>query len=573
MCQAGRPIPHEKADRGLRANHGTKLASPSRMRIRLSTWHTSLWAAVGLAACGGNTVTSPSSENRDAGAYGGTGGTHGGSGGFGACFGSCDGGTGPGGVGGSMIVVGGASGVGGGGTGPGGVGGDAGTAGRPPVDPRCANPRPYLGPNGTPTGFVACGGGWLHRPERGECASIVPRPGTVAPATDSGSGCTRDDQCSSMTHGFCKSVTSTYPGTTYGMCVSGCTKDEDCSAGTICLCGDPVGTCVEANCTTDAACGDVSLCIYSERGSPCGGSYNGAFACQKPTDTCNSRLDCGPAENCETYATGRRCQSWGACGRPFLVDGAPRRAPLVGQSGGYAERPDRVVALAPSISARLAEHWSECGLMEHASIAAFARFTLELLSLGAPARLVEEAQDALGDEIAHTKLCFALASRYAGRALGPGPLPVHGALRHSSFLGTVQTAITEACIGETLAAVEAAEAAEHATDPHVKDALATIARDEARHAELGWKFLRWAFDSADAAMRARITEHLELQVERELARIACAGESAERADAAILLAYGILPSSLRDEVRAAALRELIAPIAEALPRAREQLVA
>jgi hypothetical protein len=47
--------------------------------------------------------------------------------------------------------------------------------------------------------------------------------------------------------------------------------------------------------------------------------------------------------------------------------------------------------------------------MEHASVAAFARFTLDLLALGAPADLVQSAQQALGDEIAHAELCFGLA--------------------------------------------------------------------------------------------------------------------------------------------------------------------
>ncbi len=583
MCQAGSRLSPVKT-RIKRVTHcGTELANAPRMRIRLSTWHASLWTALGLVACGGHALTSPSSENPDGGADGGTGGTSGGRGGaagrggtagIGGSFGTTfDGGAGPGGVGGSMIEVGGVSGVGGapdfGGAGPGGVGGDAGTA---PIDHRCANPQPYLGPNGTPTGFVTCGGAWLHRPERRECSSIVPRPGAVAPATDSGAGCTRDDDCSGMTHGYCKAVTSMYPGTTYGVCVSGCTKDEECGTGTICLCGDPVGTCVEARCKTDADCGGM-FCSYSGNASPCGGTYSGTFACQLPADACNSRVDCGPMQNCEPYLTGRRCQSWGACGRPFLVDGVPRLAPLVARSGGYAEPLNRFDALTPAVRSRLAEHWSESGLMEHASIAAFARFTLELLSLGAPAGLVEEAHSALGDEIAHTKLCFALASRYAGRALGPGPLPVHDALGHTSFLDTVRTAITEACIGETLAAIEAAEAAEHASDPNVKKALATIAHDEGKHAELGWKFLRWALERADAPTRARVLEHLQAQVERELARFTGAHQELEYAEASTLLAHGVLSTALRAEVRAAALRELISPIARALSEQTERLAA
>ena len=211
--------------------------------------------------------------------------------------------------------------------------------------------------------------------------------------------------------------------------------------------------------------------------------------------------------------------------------------------------------------------------MEHASVAAFARFVLQLLAAGAPAALVEEAQTALGDEIAHTKLCFALASRYAGRTLGPGPLPVTGALENGAFFDVVATAITEACIGETLAAIEAAEAAEHASDPDVRSALVTIAADEAKHAELGWKFLRWALDSVDRETRLLIVEHLQREIDRELAQTTGAESSCERDDARTLLEHGVLTQALRAEVRAAALTELILPTARALPEALERLVA
>ena len=151
--------------------------------------------------------------------------------------------------------------------------------------------------------------------------------------------------------------------------------------------------------------------------------------------------------------------------------------------------------------------------MEHASVAAFARFTLELLSLGAPAELVAASQRALADEIRHAKLCFGLATAYAGHALGPGPLSSEGALGAQSLDAIVETAIAEACIGETLAAVEAAEAAAHATDPSVRRVLLAIARDEKRHAELGWRFLSWVLDVAPAsarpALRARLCEIVE----------------------------------------------------------------
>lgn len=69
----------------------------------------------------------------------------------------------------------------------------------------------------------------------------------------------------------------------------------------------------------------------------------------------------------------------------------------------------------------IARGWARAGLLEHASIAAFARFTLQLLALGAPPALVLDARAAIGDETEHARLCFTIASAYAGRPLGPWP--------------------------------------------------------------------------------------------------------------------------------------------------------
>src|SRR5688572_10054793 len=73
---------------------------------------------------------------------------------------------------------------------------------------------------------------------------------------------------------------------------------------------------------------------------------------------------------------------------------------------------------------RAAEYWANAGLFEHASVAAFARFALQLLALGAPADLVASAQAAMADEIEHARLCFGLAWRYRGRSVGPSALPI-----------------------------------------------------------------------------------------------------------------------------------------------------
>ena len=141
------------------------------------------------------------------------------------------------------------------------------------------------------------------------------------------------------------------------------------------------------------------------------------------------------------------------CGRPFL--GRQGRTHRKRAEWWLVTKP-RVSALASAERAAIAEHYRAAALMEHASIAAFARFTLELMTLGAPAELVSASVSAMADETAHTQLCTALANRYADTAFSPGALDVTGALSEPELLSVVDRAVIEGILGETSAALEAA---------------------------------------------------------------------------------------------------------------------
>ena len=194
--------------------------------------------------------------------------------------------------------------------------------------------------------------------------------------------------------------------------------------------------------------------------------------------------------------------------------------------------------------------------MEHASIAAFARFTLGLLALGAPAELVQASNEACADETRHTLACFALASAYANEPLGPGPLDVGGALDDLSLATLAVTTIREGCAGETLAAIEAAEQAAQASDPLLRRVLSGIAADEARHAELAWRFVRWALERGGA----ELGELARAEFER------CLVSSSDPAPAAALdlERHGVLSASASSRLRQRALSEVVLPCARAL---------
>jgi hypothetical protein len=219
---------------------------------------------------------------------------------------------------------------------------------------------------------------------------------------------------------------------------------------------------------------------------------------------------------------------------------------------------------------RIAEHFTRVARLEHASVASFARFTLELMALGAPPWLLAAAQRAGLDEIDHAQRCFALASAHAGHPVGPGPLPVAGASPAATLEAVAEAVIDEACVGETLAAVEVLAASRHATEPAVRQALEIIAADELRHAELGWQTLRWALELADGSTRARLLVRLRAAVE---------AAARERPPAMLdpdrqwLRAHGVLDSADRRAAHTEALAQVLRPCTAALEASTAALAA
>jgi hypothetical protein len=248
-------------------------------------------------------------------------------------------------------------------------------------------------------------------------------------------------------------------------------------------------------------------------------------------------------------------------GRPFLVGEVPRTADRVRGEGGWRAAGALSPAtddLGPELRARLSEEWAQDALFEHASVASFGRFALDLLAVSAPAELVEDAHRAALDEARHARLCLSLASAYAGETLSPGPFPFGANIAVVPDLATLAArAAREGAIGETLAAATAAEQLAGATDPAVREALAAIAEDEARHAELAWRTLAWAIRAGGAQVRAAVAAvfaelaHSAPEIERD--------PGDER-----LAAHGRLGSSARREAAARAMAEIVRPAARLL---------
>ena len=452
----------------------------------------------------------------------------------------------------------------------------------------CTDPQPLMQLD---TGIFECKEGYLHRAEARRCPSELPRDRVVqlpemaadAGAPDAGRvdlECSSDIDCNDPLS-RCELIQTNAPGVCFvpwpdghvdapqfaSRCIRGCREDSDCGDGSVCVCGSPIGQCTPvstiAGCHSDADCGGTALCLENSRKDIL---TSFAFACELPGDTCRTSADCSGLAFCRMTESGRRCQGGPACGRPFIVGAEARLAPVCATPGWLraetVETREGSCGVRPvpaELARQLARRWTEIGLMEHASIAAFARFTLQLLALGAPLELIEESNRAQADEARHARLAFELATHYAGTPVGPGRLSLSGPMLDADGEAILQTTIEEGCIGETCAALEAAFAADLCSDPVVAQTLRAIAEDEARHAALAWRTVQWmtaARPSLKALARRAFAEAAEGMSSAALVVDLTPQNAAEQ--------YGALQPSTLAACRQRSIRDVVLPCAKQL---------
>ena len=177
--------------------------------------------------------------------------------------------------------------------------------------------------------------------------------------------------------------------------------------------------------------------------------------------------------------------------------------PPVAPGSGWA-RIDLDVSATPELRGELAARWRENGCTEHASVAAFARLTLDLIALGAPPQLIEAANRDSMDEIRHADLCFSIARALDGLAESPGPFPAArraGGLPASRTLALAQLAVSsliDGALHEGLSARVIARLVKRCDEPVIRDALRELAADEGRHAAHGWDVVEWCLSAGGA---------------------------------------------------------------------------
>ena len=173
--------------------------------------------------------------------------------------------------------------------------------------------------------------------------------------------------------------------------------------------------------------------------------------------------------------------------------------------------------------------WLDRALGEHASIASFAAFTIALMTNQAPPDLIHDALQAAMDEWNHATISFAWANHHMLSSTSssskndddsnlsllhePSALPSTQHVFQQDLTALAKSTVLEGCIGETLSALDLANQVDNQKVNIVgrdEDSLSlpmiaslrTIALEEAGHAALAWRTVRWVCTSDKEACHA-----------------------------------------------------------------------
>jgi len=151
--------------------------------------------------------------------------------------------------------------------------------------------------------------------------------------------------------------------------------------------------------------------------------------------------------------------------------------------------------------------WLQQGLAEHASIASFSRFSLDLISLAAPSFLIELVHQASLDEIRHSKIAFDLANMFLsamgdehehhGKCVNPAMIATHHINVDANCHRILTDLINGGCFNELVSALQSLTDAKNLKS---KQLLYSVAMDEVKHCSLAWIAMTWILDNYQEQM-------------------------------------------------------------------------
>jgi len=296
----------------------------------------------------------------------------------------------------------------------------------------------------------------------------------------------------------------------------------------------------------------------------------------------DSRKDCPKSDpNCVDSCwifRSEKCE-WGSCkycaagvpGRPFIVDGKSRTTISIEidnelDSTPWTPSEVRNASTNDSVGKEIGRRWLEQAEGEHASVASFARHTLQLMSIAAPSKILVSSQKAAVDEVNHSKICYGLASSILGYNYEAGPLDIEHSLEKLDLKEVVNSLIKEGCIEETISSVEARLGSYTSKEPVFQTALTQIASEETNHAQLAWDTINW-IKKRFPEISGFVEEAFRYHVENNLPVVVENGEFFKESTVCqefnvdeVLKNYGIVVDGDKEKIRRATMTSIVEPV-------------
>jgi hypothetical protein len=212
----------------------------------------------------------------------------------------------------------------------------------------------------------------------------------------------------------------------------------------------------------------------------------------------------------------------------------------------------------PAVRRLAGAAWSFRCAVERDAEARFARLARRLQAAGYPRTLVALAERSSRDEHRHAALCAEEASRRGASPPPPpeGPPPEIAPSGLDPPRAALYEVVAASCVTETESTAVLTTLLSLVEDRRLRTVLRTLARDEVRHARLGWACLAHArAHDAAAFLGPLVPGMLEGAAPADLFDPEVAPEKEDLA----LLEHGVLPHALKREVFVRTLEEVICP--------------
>lgn len=195
-------------------------------------------------------------------------------------------------------------------------------------------------------------------------------------------------------------------------------------------------------------------------------------------------------------------------GRPYVQEGENVLAQLIQMKGDWRHNGTSIPFGTKEERKSAGHFYLETARAEHASVASFNRFSLELISLGAPANLIRRAQEAALDEVRHAQQAFSISNTLLSKEFQPSAMSIDVQLA-KNHLALAKAVLEEAAIQETIAVLLAVEQLRVVQSPVIKAYLQEVVEDESRHAELAFDTLRWCLEMGGEEVRTLIHDRIQ----------------------------------------------------------------